>query len=90
MGTTVLIDYKTFVEDLLPPLSAKDLKLPPAKDPVELPSEPLQNAQTTLFKLFNSNVGGKIKPVKPTEKAIGEAVVRSLSLKCVVSASALT
>ncbi|OJT11252.1 hypothetical protein TRAPUB_12234, partial [Trametes pubescens] len=80
MGTTVLVDFKTFVDDLLPPLSAEKLKLPPVKKPaLQLPSEPLQRAQTTLFKLFTSKFGKDKKPIKPTEDEIGDAVVKIIN-----------
>lgn len=76
MGTTVLVEFDTFVDDLLPPLSVEELKLTSTKKTVKLPSEPLQYARTTLFKLFNK-CGEDKKPIKPTEDDIGDAVVRS-------------
>ncbi|KAH9849441.1 hypothetical protein C2E23DRAFT_737236 [Lenzites betulinus] len=72
MGTTVLVDFNTFIEDLLPPVPTRQLALPPKR---------LQDAQRTLNTLFISDFDQKNKhrPLVPNEDPIAEAVVRVIN-----------
>ncbi|EIW53056.1 uncharacterized protein TRAVEDRAFT_53473 [Trametes versicolor FP-101664 SS1] len=69
MGTTILVEFQTFVEELLPPLRARKSKLP---------KQTVQTAKKDLLDLFYKFTPDK-KPINPNEDAIACAVVKIIN-----------
>lgn len=66
MAATVLVEFQTFVEDLIPRAAEKP----------QFPSQQSQDAQHKVSKLFNNGCGKDSKPAKPKEIDIAKTIVR--------------
>ncbi|KAI0368180.1 hypothetical protein BV20DRAFT_475388 [Pilatotrama ljubarskyi] len=72
MGTTVLVDFETFIRDVLPPL-------PPDANSEPLDEERIQRAQTFVMKGFQAVGNENKKSVSPKEDQIAETVVKAIT-----------
>ncbi len=75
MGTTVLVEWKDFLRDILPAIPVK-------QPPATLPDKVVSDAKGTLSKLFYGDQSNPKKLLNVKEDAITDTVVCLLILTC--------
>ncbi|KAI0354473.1 hypothetical protein OH77DRAFT_1504825 [Trametes cingulata] len=72
MGSTVLVDFRTFLTEVLPPLPRGTPNTP-------LDKGKISQVQIKLFNKFNNVFNEKGKPIPPKEDHIAEALVEAIN-----------